>query len=321
MRLHVKEYDIDEILTEVGQFGRYQKRLFFYFNLQHIIIALVALSIVFVGAEPPWKCSGARDVVIRSVGFNEVEHEDDALSNDKRCALYEKRSCSIEVDEPHTSIVAEWDLYCSESYKVALSQSLSFVGMLLGAWFLGPLADKIGRRKVYLYSSLITFIATFVSAVSITYTQFALARFFIGFGGAGCILCLFVILMEIIGPDYRASVGIIISGFFSIGFILLSVVAYVIPGWRLMTVIFSGLGFFHLFFYNMIPESPRWLLLKGHVEEATQMLKILAASNGKPLLSPVTLKKTEPIERSSTILDLFSFRSIFIRTTVITAGW
>lgn len=107
MRLHVKEYDIDEILTEVGQFGRYQKRLFFYFNLQHIIIALVALSIVFVGAEPPWKCSSARDVVIRSVGFNEVEHEDDALSNDKRCALYEKRSCSIEVDEPHTSIVAE----------------------------------------------------------------------------------------------------------------------------------------------------------------------------------------------------------------------
>lgn len=75
------------------------------------------------------------------------------------------------------------------------------------------------------------------------------------------------------------------------------------------------------FTYSMIPESPRWLLLKGHVEEAMQMLKILAASNGKPLLSPVTLKKTEPIERSSTILDLFSFRSIFIRTTVITAGW
>lgn len=150
----------------------------------------------------------------------------------------------------HSTSILQWDLYCSESYKVALSQSLSFVGMLLGAWFLGPLADKIGRRKVYLYSSLTTFIATFVSAVSITYTQFALARFFIGFGGAGCILCLFVILMEIIGPDYRASAGIIISGFFSIGFILLSVVAYVIPGWRLMTVIFSGLGFFHLFFYK-----------------------------------------------------------------------
>ena len=122
--------------------------------------------------------------------------------------------------------------------------------MLLGAWFLGPLADKIGRRKVYLYSSLIVFIATFVSGVSITFTQFAVARFFIGFGGAGCILCLFVILMEIIGPDYRAIAGIVVSGFFSIGLVLLSGVAYIIPGWRLMTVIFAGLGFLHLFFYK-----------------------------------------------------------------------
>ena len=71
----------------------------------------------------------------------------------------------------------------------------------------------------------------------------------------------------------------------------------------------------------MIPESPRWLLLKGHTEEATQMLRTLAASNGKPLQSTVMLKKGETVERSSTILDLFSFRSIFIRTTVITAGW
>ena len=141
-------------------------------------------------------------------------------------------------------------MYCSEFYKVALSQSLSFVGMLLGAWFLGPLADKIGRRRVYLYSSLIMFIATFVSGVAITFTQFAVARFFIGFGGAGCILCLFVILMEIIGPDYRASAGILVSAFFCIGYVLLSAVAYIIPGWRLMTVIFAGLGFLHLFFYK-----------------------------------------------------------------------
>lgn len=71
----------------------------------------------------------------------------------------------------------------------------------------------------------------------------------------------------------------------------------------------------------MVPESPRWLLLKGRMEEAVQVLKTLAAFNGKPLVSAVTLKKPETTERSSTILDLFSFQSIFIRTTVITAGW
>ena len=71
----------------------------------------------------------------------------------------------------------------------------------------------------------------------------------------------------------------------------------------------------------MIPESPRWLLLKGRKEEALQMLKTLAVGNGKPLLSTITLKKAETVERSSSIFDLFSFRSIFIRTVVITSGW
>ena len=102
-----KECDVDDVLTEVGQFGRYQKRLYIYFNIQHIILALVALSIVFVGAEPPWKCSSAKDVVIRSIGFKEIEHKDIVLSDKERCALYEKRSCSVEVDKPDTSIVAE----------------------------------------------------------------------------------------------------------------------------------------------------------------------------------------------------------------------
>ena len=106
--MRVKEYDVDDLLVEVGQFGRYQKKLYFYFNAQHIILALVALSIVFVGAEPPWKCSTDKDVVARSIGFSEVEEQKNtAKSNEERCSLYEKRSCSVEVDRPDTSIVAE----------------------------------------------------------------------------------------------------------------------------------------------------------------------------------------------------------------------
>lgn len=106
MHLKAKEYDIDDVLTEAGQFGRYQKKLFAYFNTQHILLALVALSIVFVGAEPPWRCSTARDVVIRSIGFKEVNEENGSSGKD-RCALYEKRICSVEVDQPDTTIVAE----------------------------------------------------------------------------------------------------------------------------------------------------------------------------------------------------------------------
>ena len=140
----------------------------------------------------------------------------------------------------------QWDLYCSQFYKVALSQSLFFFGMLLGAWFLGPLADKMGRRKVYFYTSLLFFSATFLTALSLNYIQFALCRFLIGFCNAGCLSCIFVILMEVIGPGYRAVMGIIYSGFFALCFPLLSIMVYIIPSWRILTGVLSVAGFLHL---------------------------------------------------------------------------
>ena len=140
----------------------------------------------------------------------------------------------------------QWDLYCSQFYKVALSQSLYFVGMLLGSWFLGPLADKIGRRKVYFYISVLFFAATSFSAVSLSYTQFAFCRFLIGFSTYGCFSCLFVMLMEVIGADYRAMMGILYSTFFGISFPLLSALVYIIPSWRILTGVLSVAGFVHL---------------------------------------------------------------------------
>ena len=118
--------------------------------------------------------------------------------------------------------------------------------MLLGAWFLGPLADKIGRRKVYLYSLIAYVITTFISAASFSYTLFAFTRFVLGFTAAGVMITFFVILMEIIGPDYRAMMGIASMAFFSVGVMVLPVFAYLVPNWRLLTGLSAVLGVVHL---------------------------------------------------------------------------
>ena len=118
--------------------------------------------------------------------------------------------------------------------------------MLLGSWFLGPLADKVGRRKVYFYTSLLFFSATLLSAVSLSYAQFALCRFLIGFVEGACFSSYFVILMEVVGPDYRAVIGMLNSSCFSIAFPLLSLLAYIIPNWRILTGMFSVIGLLHL---------------------------------------------------------------------------
>jgi len=64
--------------------------------------------------------------------------------------------------------------------------------------------------------------------------------------------------------------------------------------------------------------------LKGHVEEALQVLQTLAVYNGTKALPEVKLKKGEAAKQSitpSSVFDLFSFPTICTRTFVMMACW
>jgi len=95
MHLNVKEYDVDDVLVEVGQWGRYQQKLFLYMNCQHVLLGIILFSILFIGVEPSWKC-----------GAEPLAGQDSRRLHDK-CVTYEKQSCVVEVDQPYLSIVAE----------------------------------------------------------------------------------------------------------------------------------------------------------------------------------------------------------------------
>jgi len=92
----VKEYDVDDVLREVGQFGRYQWNLYLYFNIQQTLSMMIALSVVFIGAEPSWGCS------VANTGTTLVVKD-----SIQRCTLYEEHLCTMVVDQPSTTIVAE----------------------------------------------------------------------------------------------------------------------------------------------------------------------------------------------------------------------
>jgi len=95
MQLSLKEYDVDDVLLEVGQLGRYQWNLYLYFNIQQILAAVIVLSVVFIGVEPSWGCeanTGTLPIVNDSI---------------QRCILYEEHFCTMVVEQPSTTIVAE----------------------------------------------------------------------------------------------------------------------------------------------------------------------------------------------------------------------
>ena len=71
-----------------------------------------------------------------------------------------------------------------------------------------------------------------------------------------------------------------------------------------------------------LPESPRWLLVKGRVEEATSVLEMIARNNGVVSRLDFHLKPSAGNGGSSqSILDLFRSAEIKKRTVLLIIAW
>ncbi|XP_042224820.1 organic cation transporter protein-like isoform X2 [Homarus americanus] len=179
-----------------------------------------------------------------------------------------------------TTVVEEWDLVCDERYLTSVVQSTYMAGVLAGAVILSELSDKFGRRTIALLSS----VGILVSSVCVTFTThyvaFIILRFLVAAFGSGVFLPNFVILMEVVGPEGRTTMGMMYQGFFSIGFMVLPAIAYFVREWRYLQLYISVPSVILLLYYWWLPESPRWLIMQGRHQEAFEILKEAARVNG-----------------------------------------
>jgi putative MFS transporter len=129
-----------------------------------------------------------------------------------------------------------------------MSQSVFFIGSLIGAWVWGTVADKIGRRKVFFITLALAIISGFGYGLSPGYAIFVFFRLLSAISGAGLILSSYVLSVEIVGISARSYAGIAGAGFFSFAYPLLALLAYFIHSWRWLSVVISllGLGYFPL---------------------------------------------------------------------------
>ena len=66
--------------------------------------------------------------------------------------------------------------------------------------------------------------------------------------------------------------------------------AYLFREWRHLQLVLSAPGILLLVTWWFLPESPRWLLRKGRVDEADQVLRNVAQVNGKESTLPDNFK-------------------------------
>ena len=186
--------DFDGALGQIGEFGWYQRKIFVLISLAAVPCYYQMLLLVFVAATPKWTCpeeSKANLIPCKS------------MTTDNCCTPRGVICDGASFTTNFTSIATEWNLVCGEAYKNELAQSIFMAGTLIGAPLMGALADKHGRRKIWVVSYFLSGGLAFLSGLSPSYGVFVALRFVVGMFAGGAGLINFVLCTESIGPSYR----------------------------------------------------------------------------------------------------------------------
>lgn len=149
-------------------------------------------------------------------------------------------------------------------------------GAVLGALLFGYLTDRLGRRKLFLVTLATYSLATIASGFSWSLFSFSLFRFFTGVGIGGEYAAINSAVDELIPGKLRGTVDLIVNGTFWLGATAGSIAAMLLlhgllpqqTGWRYAFGIGGSLGLLVLILRLFVPESPRWLMLRGQEDKA-----------------------------------------------------
>lgn len=208
-------------------------------------------------------------------------------------------------------IVGPWKLTFGKSAVILLASGF---GAMFGAVFYGWLADKIGRRKVFMMTVVNFSVATGVLAFTPENAWLFLAvfRFVIGFGVGGLYCVDLPLAQEFVPTAKRGMVGGLVTSTVPLGILLGSVLGATmtpIVGWRGLFAIGAIPGVLTLLIRVWVPESPRWLIRMGRTEEARRSLAW--ALDMDPADLPATAPS--PQERPPALGDLFRYpRSVTV---------
>jgi len=192
----------------------------------------------------------------------------------------------------------------------ALFVAATFGGLFIGTFVFGYVADRYGRRTIFTWSMLWYSATTVIMAVQTTGTGVCFWRLIAGIGIGVELVTIDTYLSELMPKDIRGRAFAINQ---AIQFLIVPVVAlaayllvpqapFGIDGWRWVVLIGSGGAIVVWFLRGGLPESPRWLINQGRLEEAEQVTAKIEAAvradlNGAPLPAPAPheVEKTEPV--------------------------
>ncbi|KAL5264934.1 hypothetical protein ACHWQZ_G005880 [Mnemiopsis leidyi] len=278
------EKSVDSLLTEINPLGRFH---------QIVLLLLFCGAAPIVGFQnfvlesqsiiPQWSCLTERcDNLTGS--YNYTPHH----TNTTRILCSLDRS-EWEWDDILYNAVSQWDIACSTG-KVILETVFHVPGGILGALIVSRIADKMGRRLSFLVSliSCLT-VGTMISS-SQFFEAYVAFRLILGTSLACINLINYVWTLELFS-NYSRPFANAAYDFARLSLVpLLALLNSYVRSWNYLHLASTITLLTGILVFFAIPESPRWLLSKGNVEGAENVLKAIARRNDEQYPLRVVLK-------------------------------
>ena len=158
----------------------------------------------------------------------------------------------------------------------------ALIGSILGVLIAGMMSDFLGRKKTMLISAFLFSISAIGCAVSQDFTQLVIFRIVGGFGIGIVSIVSPVYISEVSPAEVRGTMVSLYQLFITIGFLLAYLANYLIlkgtsmaDYWRPMLGAEAIPDILFLVLIFFIPESPRWLAVRGEREDKSEEWKAL----------------------------------------------
>ncbi|CAL1532714.1 unnamed protein product [Lymnaea stagnalis] len=275
--------NLSEILKEVGNEGLFQILTLIALTMPKMPIQWSMTMMSFASYTPEW-CCVPEDVT--------VDGNCETLAMPNSTVISYKSSyqhCDLNVTlcdhriylapDGASTAVTEWDLVCDRNWIVSFLSSIQMGGVMVGSLVSGFMSELFGRKKVHFASIFLHAVCNVIAGFSNSWIMFAILRFSIGLCIGGFLVVHVPYALEFISARWRVIPASL--PFSAIGASLLPLAAWSLPDWRWMHFVCALFCSPFLLAYFFLPESMRWLTVKGRVKEAAKVVETIAKINGR----------------------------------------